>query len=157
MNKVIEADFLPRETNAALSWPNSFGRLGMKEKRRILIVDDDPGTTRLVKVLLERTGDYLVLEENDATRAHQSALGFRPHLILLDIAMPQTDGSEVAARIQADHELQNTPIIFLIALVTRVEAKSSLNIQGRPFLAKPVNIPELINAIKEHLAARAAS
>jgi CheY-like chemotaxis protein len=35
----------------------------MKEKRRILIVDDDPGTTRLVKVLLEKTDDYLVLEE----------------------------------------------------------------------------------------------
>ena len=43
----------------------------MKERRRILIVDNDTNTTHLVKVLLERTGDYLVLEENDATKAHQ--------------------------------------------------------------------------------------
>src|SRR6266516_4365074 len=64
--------------------------------------------------------------------------------------MPETDGGEVAARIQADPELQNMPIIFLTALVTRVEAKSGLNIQGHPFLAKPVSIPELINAIEEH-------
>lgn len=49
----------------------------MKERRRILIVDDDADITHLVKVLLERTGDYLVLEENDATKAHQSARNFR--------------------------------------------------------------------------------
>jgi CheY-like chemotaxis protein len=157
MNKVIEVDFFFHDTNAGLSSSNSFGSWGMKEKWRILIVDDEPGTTRLVKILLEKTGEYFVLEENDLAKAHQSARTFRPHLILLDVVMPQINGSEVAARIQADHELQNTPIIFLTALATRGEAKNSLNIQGRPFLAKPINIPKLINTIKEHLAARAAS
>jgi CheY-like chemotaxis protein len=110
-----------------------------------------------VKVLLERTADYLVLEENDATKAYQSALNFRPDLILLDIVMPETDGGEVAARIQADPQLENTPIIFLTALVTRAEAKSDLNIQGHSFLAKPVSIPELINAIEEHVPVREVS
>ena len=85
----------------------------MKERRRILIVDNDPNTTHLVKVLLERTGHYLVLEENDATKAHQSARNFRPDLILLDVVMPETDGGEVAARVEADPELHNTPIVFL--------------------------------------------
>jgi CheY-like chemotaxis protein len=110
-----------------------------------------------VKVLLERTGHYLVLEENDAAKAHQSALDFRPDLILLDIMMPKTDGGEVAVRIQADSQLQNTPIIFLTALVTRAEAKAGLQTQGHSFVAKPVSIPELINAIEKHLAVRAAS
>ena len=157
MNKVIEADFLPRRTNADLSWPPSIDGSGMKEKRRILIVDNDRNTTHLVKVLLEKTGHYLVLEENDATKAHQSARNFRPDLILLDVVMPGTDGGEVAARIEADPELHNTPIVFLTALVTRAEAKSGLNIQGHPFLAKPVSIPELINAIEEHLPVCPAS
>jgi len=116
MKKVIEADFLPREANAGFSWP---GSIGASEKRRVLIVDNDHDTTHLVKVLLERTGHYLVLEENDATNAHRSARNFRPDLILLDIVMPETDGGEVAARIEADPELQNTPIIFLTGLVTR--------------------------------------
>src|SRR5438093_7532669 len=127
MNKIIEADFLLRETNAAFSWQGSIGLPGMKERRRILIVDDDRDITHLVKVLLERTGHYLVLEENDATKAHQSARNFRPDLILLDIVMPETDGGEVAARIEADPALQNTPIIFLTELVTRAEAKTGLN------------------------------
>jgi CheY-like chemotaxis protein len=157
MTKVIEVDFLPRETNAAFLGPGSMGRWGTKERACILIVDDDRDTTHLVKVLLERTGHYLVLEENDATRAHWSALNFRPDVILLDIMMPAKDGGEVAARIHADPKLENTPIIFLTALVTRAEAKSGLNIQGHSFLAKPVSIPELIDAIEEHLPVRAQS
>src|SRR4030095_1924285 len=44
-----------------------------KEKRRILIIDDDTECTRLVKLLLEKAGSYLCSEEKDATSAHQSA------------------------------------------------------------------------------------
>jgi len=157
MYKIIEADFLPRGPNAGFSRPDSFGGWGMNEIRRILIVDNDADTTHLVKVLLERTGQYLVLEENDATKAHHSAQNFRPDLILLDIVMPDTDGGEVAEEIESDPELQNTPIIFLTALVTRAETKSGLSIQGHPFLAKPVSIPELIDAIERHLPVRVTS
>jgi CheY-like chemotaxis protein len=46
----------------------------MKEKRRILIVDDDRDSTHVIKILLEKIGGYLVLEENDAGKAHQSAM-----------------------------------------------------------------------------------
>src|SRR6476620_7376805 len=157
MNKVIEANFLPLGINTIFCWPHSIGGRARREKRRILIVDNDPNTTHLVKVLLEKTGYYLVLEENDATKAHHNARNFRPDLILLDVVMPETDGGEVAAQIEADPELQNTPIVFLTTLVTRAEAKSGLNIQGHPFLAKPVSIPELIKAIEQHLPVRVAS
>jgi CheY-like chemotaxis protein len=156
MNKVIEADFFPRESDPEFYRTGSIARSGLGEKRRILIVDNDRESTRLVKILLERTGRYLVLEENDATRAHQSAQNFRPDLILLDIVMPETDGGEVAAQIQTDPELQRTPVIFLTALVTETETKAGLRIQGHPFLAKPINIPELINGIEENLPACAA-
>src|SRR5204863_4577050 len=71
---------------------DAIAKSAVKEKRRILIVDDDRESTRLVKILLERTGCYLVREENDAPRAHQTARNFRPDLILLDILMPATDG-----------------------------------------------------------------
>src|SRR4029077_4168983 len=157
MSKVIEADFLPRGTNADFSWPRSIDGSRMKGKRRILIVDNDANTTHLVKVLLERTGRYLVLGKNDANNAHPSARNFRPDLILLDVVMRETDGGEVAARVEADPELHNTPIVFLPALVTRAEAKSGLRIQGHPLLAKPVSIPELINAIEQHLPVCVAS
>jgi CheY-like chemotaxis protein len=122
----------------------------VKEERRILIVDDDRDSTRLLKILLEKTGGYVVLEENDAAKAHQSANNFRPHLILLDIMMPQKDGVELASEIDADPQLQRTPIIFLTALG---DARAGLRIQGYPVLTKPINIPELINRLEENLPA----
>jgi two-component system, OmpR family, response regulator len=125
----------------------------LEEKRRILIVDDDRDSTHLIKILLEKISHYLVLEENDAAKAHESTRDFRPDLILLDIMMPQIDGGDIAAQIDADPGLQRTPIIFLTALVTKAEAKAGLHIQGHPVLAKPIDIPELINRIEENLPA----
>ena len=122
-----------------------------KEKRRILIVDDDADSTHLVKILLEKTGSYVVLEENDSAAAHQSARSFRPDVILMDIMMPKTDGAELAVQIEADPELHSTPIIFLTALVTRPETNTGLRIEGHRSLAKPINIPELIDYIEESL------
>ena len=95
-----------------------------------MIVDDDANSTHLVKILLERSGPYLVLEENDPTKADQTAHNFRPDVILLDIIMPKMDGGELATQIEADRELHDTPIIFLTALVTHGEAKSGLHVQN---------------------------
>jgi CheY-like chemotaxis protein len=155
MNKIIEANFLPRQPEHDFSWPHSTPTSGVNEKRRILVVDNDTNATNLVRILLEKTGQYLVLEENRATMAHRSARIFRPDLILLDVVMPIRDGGEIAAQIRADPELQNTPIIFLTALVTPTEVKAGVHIDGHPFLAKPVNIQELISTIDEHLSAQA--
>ena len=150
----MAADFIPTVSGAELPPLESASGSAAKGKRRILIVDDDANSTHLVKILLERSGPYLVLEENDATQAHQTARSFKPDLVLLDVAMPKKDGGDVAAQIQTDHELHNTPIIFLTALVTTNEAKSGLHIQGNSVVAKPINIPELIGAIEQHLPAR---
>ena len=130
---------------------DAIARSLIKDKRRVLIVDDDPDSTHLVKILLEKTGNYVVLEENDAEKAHQSARNFGPDAILMDIMMPKTDGSEVAAQIEADPELRGTPIIFLTALVTEPETKAGLRIEGHRSLAKPINIPQLIDQIEESL------
>jgi CheY-like chemotaxis protein len=59
------------------------------------------------------------------------------NLILLDVVMRETDGGEVAARIEADPELHNTPIVFLTALVTRAEAAVVSISRGIQFLQSP--------------------
>jgi CheY-like chemotaxis protein len=153
VNKLLEADFFPRVAGADSPPPELVSDSAAKGRRRILIVDDDANSTHLVKILLERSGPYLVLEENDATKADQTAHSFKPDLILLDIVMPNRDGAELATQIEADRELHDTPIIFLTALVTHGEAKSGLHIQGHPLVAKPISIPELIDAIQKHVPA----
>jgi two-component system, OmpR family, response regulator len=157
VKKLFEADFFPRAAGADSPPLDPGSGLAPKEKRRILIVDDDANSTHLVKILLERSGPYLVLEENDATKADQAAHDFKPDVILLDIVMPKMDGGELATQIESDRELHDTPIIFLTALVTHGEAKSGLHVQGHPLVAKPISIPELIDAIEKHLPARVES
>jgi len=142
-SEIIEADFFTPPAAEA------------KQKQRILIIDNNRDFTYSAKVALERTGRYLVWEENESTRADQTAQRVRPDLILLDIAMPETDGGEVAARIESDPMLQRSPIVFLTALVMKAEARSGLHIQGHPFLAKPISIPELIDGIERNLPAHA--
>jgi len=145
INQIIEVDFLPRPDVEEV-----------RGKARILIVDNNRDFTHFTRIALEKTGRYLVWEENDPSKAHQTALDLKPDLILLDIAMPETDGGEVAARIESDPALHRTPIVFLTALVTQAEAKAGLEIQGHPFLAKPIDISGLIEGIERSLPARAA-
>ena len=63
------------------------------------------------------------------------------------MAMPEADGGDVAAQIEADPGLRRTPIIFVTALVTEAEAKAGLHIQGRPFLPKPIRLSDLTEEI----------
>ena len=117
----------------------------IKEKATILVIDNSRDFTQAVKGALEKTGRYLVAEENDSRKAHQTALSFKPDLILLDIAMPETDGGEVAAWIQSDPALHRIPIVFLTALVTAAEGRAGLRIHGHPFLAKPIRAFRILN------------
>ena len=156
MKKLLGTDFFPRAPGVDSPPPDPVSGSAAKGKRRILIVDDDSNSTHLVKILLERSGPYLVLEENDATKADRTAHDFKPDVILLDIIMPELDGAELATQIEADRELRDTPIIFLTALVSHGEAKSGLHIQGHPLVAKPISIPELIDAIEKNLPVPAA-
>ena len=87
MKKLFEADFFPRAAGADSLPAESASGSAAKGKRRILIVDDDANSTHLVKILLERSGPYVVLEENDPTKADQTAHNFKPDVILLDIIM----------------------------------------------------------------------
>jgi len=120
-----------------------------QSKKRIFIVDDESGFTRLLKLTLERTGRYEVREENDGTVAWLAAREFKPHLIFLDIVMPKIDGGDVAQQIRSDPSLANVPIVFLTAIVAARE--TAREIGGFPFLAKPVSLEAISTCIEEHL------
>lgn len=124
----------------------------MKQKR-ILIVDDEPGFTRLMRLTLEGTGKFIVEEVNDGRRAVEVARYFKPDIIFLDVVMPEIDGGEVATRIRADQELAKVPVIFLTAIVSPKEAKHEKAIGGFPFLAKPVSVETIVHAVETHCVA----
>jgi two-component system, OmpR family, response regulator len=121
-------------------------------KKRILIVDDEPAITRMVKLNLEQTGRYEVRTENLGRRAIETAREFRPDLILLDVMMPGMLGSEIAGQLQQDPELRAIKFVFLTAFVTKdEELRSSGQIGGHTFVAKPISADDLCRVIEDHL------
>jgi len=122
------------------------------DKKRILIIDDEASFTRMVRLNLEKSGQFEVREENRAAYAVAAAREFKPDLILLDVIMPTMDGGDVAAHIQNDRHLKDTPIVFLTATVSQREAgPGGLNSGGSLFLAKPVSVENLIKCINENI------
>ena len=122
------------------------------EKKRILVVDDEASITRLLKLNLEQTGDYQVATENVSRAALDTAELFRPDLILLDVMMPGLDGGNLAGALQAQPRLKGVPIVFLTAAVTREEIRAHNGVVGGfPFLAKPVNLHEVLACLEQRL------
>jgi CheY-like chemotaxis protein len=119
-------------------------------KKRILVVDDEPGFTHLLKLVLPI---YEIREENNPIRAVEVAREFKPDLILLDIIMPDMDGGTLAAKIKAEPLLRFVPIVFLTAIVSTKEAQDGKTIDGHACLAKPVTKDSLVACINQHLPA----
>jgi CheY-like chemotaxis protein len=119
-------------------------------KRRILIVDDEPAFIRLLKLNLERSGRYVVREENDSTRAYAAAVEFKPDLILLDMIMPSLHGTEVAFQIRSS-ELRHTPIVFLTATAFQTGELPLGKLGQCTVLGKPASIKAITEAIESNL------
>lgn len=116
--------------------------------KRILVVDDDPAIGRLAKLGLEATGAYEVFTEMLGVRAVETAGECRPDLILLDIVMPDMDGSDVAAALHQDPELKHIKVVFLTALLIKGEETKS---GKHRVIAKPVTTQELMAIIEQEL------
>jgi CheY-like chemotaxis protein len=121
-------------------------------KKRILVVDDDITTLRLLKIGLESTGLYEVREENNGHNACRTALEFNPDMAVLDVCMGDIDGGEVAARMGLHPRLKHVPIVFLTSMVSEDEAAGQpMQSGGYKFLAKPVKIRQLCQHIEERI------
>jgi DNA-binding response OmpR family regulator len=121
-------------------------------KKRILVVDDESDFTTLLKYSLESDGYYEVEQENDPTRALATAREFDPDLCILDVMMPDLDGSDVAARLREDIRFAHMPIIFMTALVLGTEVPAGMNDRGgQTYLPKSTPIDKLIDCIEEKM------
>ena len=121
-------------------------------KKKILIIDDEEKFTKYVKLNLEFKGKYEVRVENKGSHGLEAAKAFKPDLILLDVMMPDMDGSEVAAQLKEEESCKNIPVVFLTAIVTKQEIdEKGSDIGGHPFIAKPINLENLISSIEQNM------
>jgi len=116
------------------------------------VIDDEADFTKLIRLNLEQTGKFEVKTENRGSAALAAAKAFKPDLVLLDILMPDLMGSEVAAQMKEDDDTKNIPVIFLTAVVGRDEVVQRGGvIGGHLFVAKPVDIKQLVEVIDENI------
>ena len=121
------------------------------EKPRILIVDNNSRFARGARLFLDRTGKYVACSVIDPRRALESARSFKPDLVLVDLIMPQEDGPEVAAQLEADWALHEVPIVFVTTLITPEEARDGRRINGHRVVPKPTRGFDLIRVVEENL------
>jgi CheY-like chemotaxis protein len=121
------------------------------EKPRILIVDNNSRFARGARLFLDRTGKYVACSVIDPRGALESARNFKPDLVLVDLIMPQADGMEVAAQLEADWALHGLPIVFITTLITPEEARDGRRINGHRVARKPTSGLDLIRIVEENL------
>jgi len=123
--------------------------------KKIAVVEDNPDNRLLVRVLLDSL--YEVTEYETGSSALEGFQSNPPDLVLLDVSLPEIDGTEVLRRIRADPRLRNLPVIALTAHAMANDREKFLGTGFDDYVTKPIvdeNI--LLEAIKAKLSAKSS-
>jgi adenylate cyclase len=118
-------------------------------KKTILVVDDTPVNVEILTGILG--GTYNIKYATNGICALKSAQRNPPHLILLDIMMPEMDGYEACRRFKENPDTSEIPIIFITAKTERKDIVKGFEIGGQDYVTKPFNPQELCARIQTHL------
>lgn len=121
-------------------------------KKKILIVDDEMDALSILEKELTARG-YSVITADNGNNALDLAKSEHPDLVILDIWMPDMDGSEIAARLKENFTTKDIPVIFLTCLFQKREGEEQGRVvAGNVLIAKPYSIRGLATQIREVLA-----
>jgi two-component system cell cycle response regulator DivK len=120
--------------------------------KKILIIEDEPRNLKLFSDLLTRFG-YEIAQATDGEMGVESSRTMTPDLILMDIMMPKMDGLEATRIIKADATTKHIPILALTSYAMKGDRERTIEAGCNGYLAKPVDIGELLKAVKEFLPA----
>ena len=115
--------------------------------KKILIVDDEPDIIEFLQYNLRKEG-YDVVTANDGRQAIEVAERTKPHLIILDIMMPELDGVETCRILRSRKEFAQTPVAFLTARDEDFSQITALDVGGDDYITKPIKPRVLISRIQ---------
>ena len=119
----------------------------MNEKPRILVVDDEPQLTRVLRTGLNSRG-YEVRAASDGLAGFESFTDWHPDLVITDLAMPNVDGLELCRRLRA---VSQVPIIVLSAKGEEKTKVAALDLGADDFVTKPFGMDELLARVRASL------
>lgn len=117
-----------------------------RNRKRVLICDDDPVIRRLLQVNLELDG-YDVISARHGGEAVDLGFRERPDLIILDIMMPRMDGYEACERLKKDPATGDIPIVFLSAKAQQADIDKGKAYGVADYLTKPFDPAELLEVV----------
>ena len=121
-------------------------------KKKILIVDDEKDALTMLESRLIAAG-YSVIKADNGEDAVRLAKSEQPDLVLLDVIMPDMDGTEIGKILKNDSDTKDIPLVFLTCLFTKTdEAVKGHKVSGNFFIAKPYRAEELLKEIKKQLS-----
>jgi len=120
-------------------------------QKTILLVDDDMVNLTILKTLISGAG-YSVLTAENGREALTVAGKNAPDLIILDIMMPEMDGTELATVLKGDPRTHKIPIIFLSSLISAKEERRDINKTLISYLSKPYKRDQLLNLVRKYLS-----
>jgi CheY-like chemotaxis protein len=124
--------------------------------KRIAVVEDNPDNRLLVQVILE--SQYQIDEYETGFAALEGLQKQKPDLVLLDISLPEMDGSEVLRRIRSDQRLRDLPVIALTAHAMAGDREKFLDAGFNEYVTKPiVDETLLLGAIERLLNGKATT
>lgn len=115
-------------------------------KETILVVDDEDDILEMLKYNLEKEG-YAVLTARNGKKALEEAKR-KPHLVLLDVMMPEMDGWEVCKRLKRDEKTSMIPVLFLTAKGAEVDEVVGLELGADDYIVKPISVRKLLARVK---------
>jgi DNA-binding response OmpR family regulator len=123
-------------------------------RRKVLVVDDDPEIVTFLATLLELEGiESQVATSAAAALAMLDRGGPPPHLVLLDIAMPDRDGLDLCRALKKDPRTRDVPVFVVSARPGRDVVERALAAGAEEFIRKPFENRELIARIRGRLTA----
>ena len=117
--------------------------------KRVLIVEDNEKNMKLFRDVLQATG-YSTLEATTGEEAVELALSEAPALVLMDVQLPGIDGVEALERLRQNERTASIPVLALTAQAMSGDRERFLEAGFDGYLAKPVDVGELIEAVREH-------
>lgn len=121
-----------------------------RDRKTILVVDDEPNIVDLLVFNLEKEG-YNTIVANDGITAVDMALKEKPDLILLDVMIPKLDGISVCKKIRYALNISNIPILMISARDTESDKIVGLEMGADDYITKPFQTRELMARIKANL------
>lgn len=119
-------------------------------KKKILVIEDEPHISNLVKVIMEKHG-FDVMQAFIGSEGMHMAKTQRPNLIILDVMMPNMDGFEVAETLNGMKETKGIPILMLSSAAQFKDRVRGLDAGAVDYLTKPFDKDELVAKVNEYV------